>query len=351
MTDMAPVLDASAAAELLGDASRGSTEILGVLIGEPVLIVELGRRGLPEPLPRWLPWVVVGIAPPDLETGVGAPATAGCDVVLAGGPADTLPAPFVGVTDPAAAAEALAGRIGTHPQASIILAQVLRAAPGTDLATGLWNESLAYSTLQRGPELTAWLAGRDRHLVRAQPGEPVLVERDGPALWITLNRPHVRNAVDVAVRDQLCAALATATADPRVNEVHLGGNGPDFCSGGDLDEFGTTPDPATGHLVRTVRGMARALASVGKPTRAHLHGWCIGAGIEVAALADQIEASDDTTIRLPELEMGLIPGAGGTATIPRRIGRQRTAWLALSGEAIGAATAHAWGLIDRLTTR
>ena len=61
-------------------------------------------------------------------------------------------------------------------------------------------------------------------------------------------------------------------------------------------------------------------------------------------------ARPDTIFRLPEVSMGLIPGAGGTATLPRRIGRQRTAWLAISGAEIGANTALAWGLIDAVET-
>ena len=74
----------------------------------------------------------------------------------------------------------------------------------------------------------------------------------------------------------------------------------------------------------------------------------MGAGIEIAAFASRIVAGPDTTIRLPEVGMGLIPGAGGTASIPRRIGRHRTAYLALTDVSIDAGTAAAWGLVDEL---
>ncbi len=117
----------------------------------------------------------------------------------------------------------------------------------------------------------------------------------------------------------------------------------------DLSEFGTTPDPLTGHLVRTTRSAARAVAGCDRRTTAYLHGACIGAGIELAAFADRVVAAPDTTVTLPELSMGLVPGAGGTASIPRRIGRQRTAWLALTGLPIDAATALAWGLVDEVS--
>ena len=74
-----------------------------------------------------------------------------------------------------------------------------------------------------------------------------------------------------------------------------------------------------------------------------------GAGVELAAFAGRVTAPAGTTFRLPEVSMGLIPGAGGTASIPRRIGRWRTLYLALSGVVLDAATAAQWGLIDEVT--
>jgi enoyl-CoA hydratase/carnithine racemase len=74
----------------------------------------------------------------------------------------------------------------------------------------------------------------------------------------------------------------------------------------------------------------------------------MGAGIELPAFADTVIAAEDTVIALPEVELGLIPGAGGTVSVTRRIGRHRTALLALSGMHLDPATAHALGLVDRL---
>jgi enoyl-CoA hydratase/carnithine racemase len=81
-----------------------------------------------------------------------------------------------------------------------------------------------------------------------------------------------------------------------------------------------------------------------------LHGGCIGAGIELAAFAGLVRATPDTLISLPEVQMGLIPGAGGTVSITRRVGRHRCAYLALSGCAISAQTALEWGLVDEWST-
>jgi enoyl-CoA hydratase/carnithine racemase len=80
--------------------------------------------------------------------------------------------------------------------------------------------------------------------------------------------------------------------------------------------------------------------------QARVHGPCAGAGIELAAFAGTVVAEAGTTFRLPEVGMGLIPGAGGTVGIPRRIGRWRTLYLALTGHRIDVATALAWGLVD-----
>jgi enoyl-CoA hydratase/carnithine racemase len=81
---------------------------------------------------------------------------------------------------------------------------------------------------------------------------------------------------------------------------------------------------------------------------AFLHGACLGAGIELPAFADRVHATADTRIGLPEIGLGLMPGAGGTVSLPRRIGRWRTAFMALTGDPIGAQQALRWGLIDAI---
>lgn len=172
--------------------------------------------------------------------------------------------------------------------------------------------------------------------------------RAGGRIDVVLSRPEVHNAYDRAMRDGLVDALAVAAGDPDVAEVHLFGEGRSFCSGGDLDEFGTRPDPATAHLVRLTRSAARLMHELSARIVVHLHGACMGSGIELPAFAGRVLAARDTRIALPELEIGLIPGAGGTVSLPRRIGRHRTAWLALSGAPIDTGTAVAWGLVDGL---
>jgi hypothetical protein len=235
--------------------------------------------------------------------------------------------------------------VTAQPRASVALALLLRGAGERSIGHGLAAESAVYSTLQSGPEFGAWRADRP---VRDRPvdeGPPVRCWREGSTLHIALSRPDVHNAFDARMRDALVDALAAGTASG-VDTIELTGDGPSFCSGGDLDEFGSFPDPATAHLVRLHRSAARAVAAVADRVVARLHGACIGSGIELPAFAAKVVASPDTVIALPELSFGLVPGAGGTVSLPRRIGRHRTAWLALSGARLDAETARAWGLVD-----
>ena len=270
----------------------------------------------------------------------------------------TLPALVVGPPVLAAVAdvvpesdadlEALIAAVEAHPLAATALAMLLRHSDGRSVAEGLLAESAVYSTLQGGPEFAAWRADRPPRDLPLEEGPVVLCERDGPVLELRLNRPERRNALSARMRDELLDALTVAALDDTVAEVHLRGRGPSFCSGGDLDEFGTFPDPATAHLVRVGRSAGAAIHAVADRVVAHLHGSCVGSGIELPAFAGRVLAAPDTTIALPEVSFGLVPGAGGTVSLPRRIGRHRTALLALARRSIDARTALAWGLVDHL---
>jgi enoyl-CoA hydratase/carnithine racemase len=170
-------------------------------------------------------------------------------------------------------------------------------------------------------------------------------------LRITLNWPRVHNAFSTRMRDELCDALALADADASITRVVIDGAGPSFCSGGYLDDFGSFPDPATAHIVRLTRSAGRLMARLSDRAEVRLHGAAMGAGIELAAFAHHVVADPSTRIALPELAFGLLPGAGGTVSLPRRIGRQRTLYLALTGRFVDAQTALDWGLVDEVVER
>ena len=250
---------------------------------------------------------------------------------------------------PEALAE-LAERCQRWPHASSVCDDVLRAVdPSGPTLAGVVTESLAYSTLQAGPEFARWLDERGPARM-PEIADPVQAQRAGDTLRIRFNRPQRHNAFSTDARAALLEALTVAQLDPSVTGIVLSGNGPSFCSGGDLAEFGTFADPASAHLARTRHSPALALdaltARLGRSCRAEVHGRVMGSGLEMAAFCGWIEARDDSVFGLPELGLGLIPGAGGTVSITRRIGRWRTAYLVLSGHSVDAATALAWGLVD-----
>ncbi|MBV9040078.1 MAG: enoyl-CoA hydratase/isomerase family protein [Acidimicrobiia bacterium] len=243
--------------------------------------------------------------------------------------------------------EDIARTVERWPIASVALAVLLRSAERRSVADGLVAESAVYSLLQAGPEFARWRAERPSGS-HPQEGPAVRCEREGDRLLVTLSRPGVHNAFSAAMRDELVEALAVARADLSIKTVVLSGEGKSFCSGGDLDEFGSRPDPATAHVLRLQRSAPLAVASVAERLEARLHGACLGAGIELAAFARHVVATEDAAIGLPEVTLGLIPGAGGTVSVTARAGRHNTAWLALSGSTIDADTARAWGLVDEI---
>jgi hypothetical protein len=244
----------------------------------------------------------------------------------------------------------LAANVAHAPLAAAALVQVLRTTASLPIRDALTVESLAYAALQAGPEFRRWLAGlRAAERPVAEDAPPVLAERSGDRLTIVLNRPANRNALSVEMRDALCEALELAVADPAIRTVSISGAGRCFSVGGDLAEFGSTPDPATGHAIRAIRMPALLLAECADRAEFRLHGACIGAGIELPAFGRRVVARAYSFFQLPEITFGLIPGAGGCVSLPRRIGRQRTAYLALSARRINAAIALRWRLIDTLT--
>jgi hypothetical protein len=283
--------------------------------------------------PGTLPVVVCRVGLPDWIDGA-------LDAREAG-PAWDLAVPDIDV-------ERLIERVQQAPLAATTLAVHLRTISTVSVEQGLALESAAYGLLQAGPEFAAWRAGQLPTTWSGPIGPVVSTARDGGTLIITLDRPARHNAISTQLRDELDDALALAEADSSVTSVVLRGSGASFCSGGDLSEFGLRPDVATAHVTRLARSPARRMHHLRSRTTVHIHGATMGGGIELAAFADHIVAHPETVIALPEISLGLIPGAGGTVSVTRRIGRHRTAALALTGQTIGADIALKWGLVDTI---
>lgn len=246
-------------------------------------------------------------------------------------------------------AATLVRNIDANPLAAMTLVQLLRHNEDITPEQGLFAESLAYASLQAGIEFSQAIKNVPSATRIVEQSDPVvLVDRRGDALHIALNRPHARNAYSSAMRDSLYEALQLLQLDTGLRRAIVRGEGSCFCIGGDLHEFGTVTDSSTAHAIRSTRSVAQLLLELHARLEFHLHGACIGAGIELPAFAARVVADKSTFMQLPEIKLGLLPGAGGTVSIARRIGRQRTAYLALSARRITAATALRWGLIDAI---
>jgi enoyl-CoA hydratase len=241
----------------------------------------------------------------------------------------------------------LEARVRAHPMAATSLVVLLRQTEHLAVEHGLAAESAVYSMLQSGSEFAQWRTASDP-CPGDESGAVVAVTRDRDALEIFLNRPRRHNAITRQLRDELCNALRMAIADDSIAAVTLSGRGPSFSSGGDLAEFGMRTDPAVAHHTRLAQSPARLIHDLRDRITVRVHGSTLGGGIEMASFAGRIVAHPSTHLGLPEINLGLIPGAGGTVGVARRIGRQRTAALALATEDIDAQTALRWGLVDAL---
>lgn len=260
------------------------------------------------------------------------------------------PVPWVSVAASRLDAQLAAVRatVARAPIASATLARVLRIGARLDFEDALDLESLAYSTLLGGGEFARWLAARGVAGGAGSAAPAVRYERAGDRVTLTLSSPGNRNAMTAAMRDALWEALANVLDDPTRPSLLLCAEGKCFSTGGHLPEFGTARDLALAHAVRCQRSPARLLHRLGARATVMLHGACIGSGIEVPAAAARRIGAPDTLIQLPELAMGLIPGAGGTASLARAIGRHRLMWLVLGGFRLGAPTALAWRLLHEI---
>lgn len=291
---------------------------------------------------RPLAFINLDIWPEDLAIGSLPP----FPLIGLGDSCHPLAASLDAIVEAPISAGMLIRQVMAAPRAAAIAVQLLRSIKGLPLQPALTLESLTYGLLQGSAEHAGWLASRTE--AGPSPAGRVVVERDGADLHVTIDRPWARNAIDRVIRDLLFDAFTVAALDPDVRSIRLRSIGPIFSAGGDLEEFGTTSDPATAHLIRSRSLPTQVLAPRAPILDVHVQGGCVGAGLEIAAFAGRLTACSHAWFQLPELAMGLIPGAGGCVSVPRRIGRHRAALMILSGRRISAPTALRWGLIDAI---
>lgn len=250
--------------------------------------------------------------------------------------------------------ERIVRNVETNPHAASILVQTLRIIEGLSNLDALAVESFAYATLQSGPEHRHWVTN-NRAAKSDQgtqdDGSPVLLNRSDAKLDLILNRPKQRNAISVEMRDALVEAFRLVALDRSIESVNVSAAGSCFSIGGELSEFGHVSDPATAHLIRSRILPARFVAGDADRYHFHIHRACIGAGLEIAAFGNTVTADPNAWFSLPELAMGLIPGAGGCVSISKRIGRRRLAYMVLMNKKISSKQALEWGLVDDIATK
>ncbi len=176
----------------------------------------------------------------------------------------------------------------------------------------------------------------------------IIFEKKDSLAWITLNRPEVRNAQNDAVRAEISWALENIRDDDSVRIIIITGAGDKaFSAGADISEF---PKRAPADILKGkgVKRMTDLLREIPKPAIAMVNGLALGGGCELAMACDIIIASENAQFGQPEINVGVIPGAGGTQVLPRLVGEKKAKEMVFTGGFISAQEALSWGLINKV---
>ena len=174
----------------------------------------------------------------------------------------------------------------------------------------------------------------------------IKLSQDGPVTIIQLNRPDVLNALNLQLMDEIIAALDTLEADDTVRCVVLTGSERAFAAGADIKEMAgaTTVDM----MMRDQFAKWDRIRRFKKPVIAAVSGYALGGGNELAMLCDMIVASETAQFGQPEINIGVMPGAGGTQRLTRAVGKAIAMDMVLTGRTLGAREALQFGLVNRV---
>src|SRR3989441_10160293 len=186
-------------------------------------------------------------------------------------------------------------------------------------------------------------------VAKVSPGyETILVERRGRVAIITINRPEKRNALNIQTRAEGAAVLDELRADDSIRVVVITGAGDKaFIAGADIAEFAERT-AISQREVMLQRSLFNAVDGFPKPIIAMINGYCLGGGCEVALACDIRIASEKASLGQPEINLGIIPGGGGTQRLTRLVGEGKAMEMILTGEIIDAQTAFAIGLANHV---
>lgn len=178
----------------------------------------------------------------------------------------------------------------------------------------------------------------------------ILVEKKDFVAQVTLNRPEVMNAINMAMADALCFALEELETDETIRVIVMTGAGEkSFSSGADLKERASLSLTGVEAQRKSLVEAFSAVERIKKPVIAAVNGYALGGGFELALLCDFIIAAERARFGLPETTRGVIPGGGGTQTLPRLIGKAAAKELIFTGRSIAAAEAERLHLVVRVT--
>jgi 3-hydroxyacyl-CoA dehydrogenase len=212
--------------------------------------------------------------------------------------------------------------------------------PHSGFAKGALQNAFNQSELA-AQQKSATLTGKRKRQGKNKVSEPVTLRREGAIAIVTVDNPPV-NALRHAVRLGLSQKFKEADADANVQAIVLVCAGRTFIAGADITEFGKPP------MAPSLIDVITDMDNVKKPTIAAIHGTALGGGLEVTLGCHFRVATKDAKFGLPEIKLGLIPGAGGTQRLPRLVGIEKALPIILSGNPIGAAQALKDGLIDEI---
>lgn len=174
----------------------------------------------------------------------------------------------------------------------------------------------------------------------------IIVETRGKAGLVTLNRPNALNALNEALIAELNEALAAFETDPLIGCSVITGSDKAFAAGADVKEM-AEKTYVEAYLGKFLDGWTR-ISETRKPVIAAVSGFCLGGGLELAMMCDLIIASESARFALPEITLGIMPGAGGTQRLPRFIGKAKAMDMILTGRMMDAAEAERSGLVARV---
>ncbi|HVO63610.1 MAG TPA: enoyl-CoA hydratase-related protein [Terriglobales bacterium] len=180
--------------------------------------------------------------------------------------------------------------------------------------------------------------------------ENILFEKKGAIGYVTVNRPKVLNALNMATMEELRSAFHDLKKDASVRVVIVTGGGEKaFIAGADISELAKNDAVAAKEYTHRGQSVLNLIENLGKPVIACINGFALGGGCEIALACTMRLASENAKLGQPEVKLGIIPGYGGTQRLPRLVGKGIAQQILLTGEMISAQEAHRIGLVNEVT--